>query len=330
MEEFDLKAALKFVRRHIKKLIIVFIVSAVVVAGITLLLPNYYKAQVLIIPSDSNSISKGILSNMDNVDPMNYGMAKDCEYVLDILGSGRLIGAACREFNLAEHYGIKAKGKDLDEKLGRKLYNNIKVKRTENIAIRLTVWDTDPEYASRIANFLAREVNIVRNEAKREKFDSVYNTVKRSRDGILEEIAVLKDSLTELCEQSNIYFPDGAAERFSQEYAKQVAAGNAAAMARLEAKMAQVSTFGPSITDLRDRLINKRETLRYWEEHLERAKVDRDAEIPVDFIIEKASPSYIKDKPKRSIIVLVSALACSVLALVVLVIRERAKGKKVC
>ena len=67
-----------------------------------------------------------------------------------------------------------------------------------------------------------------------------------------------------------------------------------------------------------------------WTEHLERAKVDRDAEIPTEFIIEKAVPSYFKDKPKRSIIVLVSAFSCTLLALVVLVIRERAKGNKLC
>ena len=67
MEEFNLKATFKFIKRNFKVLAVTFVASAVVTAGITLLLPNYYKAQVVLLPSDTNSISKGVLSNMDNV-----------------------------------------------------------------------------------------------------------------------------------------------------------------------------------------------------------------------------------------------------------------------
>ena len=47
MEEFNLKATFKFIKRNFKVLAVTFVVSAVVTAGITLLLPNYYKAQEL-------------------------------------------------------------------------------------------------------------------------------------------------------------------------------------------------------------------------------------------------------------------------------------------
>lgn len=330
MEELNLKDTFKFIKSHFKVLALTFVISGIAVAVICLFIPNYYKAQVLLIPSDTNSISKGFLSNMDNVDPMNFGSATDCEHVLDILGSSRIIGAACSKFNLAEHYGIKASGKELDEKLGRKLYNNIKVKRTENLGIKLTVWDTDPEYAANIANFMAREVSVVRNEAKKEKYDSVCATIERSRAELMDSINMLMDSLSELSKRYKIYYPDGMGERFSQELAKQVAAGNNAAVARLEAKLVSLEEAGARIANLREQLGNRRESLMRWTEHLERAKVDRDAKIPTEFIIEKAAPSYFKDKPKRSIIVLVSAFSCTLLALVVLVIRERAKGNKLC
>ncbi|MBO5963914.1 MAG: hypothetical protein J6P97_05475 [Bacteroidales bacterium] len=330
MNEINWEQTIGFIKRNFKILVITFVVSAVVVAGISLLMPNYYKAQVLLLPSDTNSVSKGFLSNFDNVDPLNYGMASDCEYVLDIINSGRVIGAACSKFNLAEHYGIKAEGRELDEKLGRKLYNNIKVKRTENLGIKLTVWDTDPEYAANIANFMASEVSAVRNEAKIEKCDSICSAIEKSRNRILKEIDDLSDSLSKMCKEAKVYFPDGASERFAQELAKQVAAGNTAAVARLEAKMLSIEESGAKIANLRDQLINKRESLKIWSDHLERARVDREAQVPVEFIIEKATPSYSKDKPKRSIIVLASAFSCSLLALFVLVIRERIKAKKAC
>ena len=72
---------------------------------------------------------------------------------------------------------------------------------------------------------------------------------------------------------------------------------------------------------------DRRESLRMWTDHLEKAKVDRDAEIPTEFVIEYATPSFSKDKPKRSIIVAVTALACTFLALCVLVVRDRRKSE---
>lgn len=330
MEEFNLKATFKFIKRNFKVLTVTFVASAVVTAGITLLLPNYYKAQVVLLPSDTNSISKGVLSNMDNVDPMNFGSSSDCEYVLDIINSGRIVGAACTKFNLAEHYGIKASGRELDEKMGRKLYNNIKVKRTDNLGVKITVWDTDPEMASNLANFIASEVTVVRSEAKKVKYDSICSVVERSRDRISKEIDLLTDSLSKLSKEYKVFYPDGMGERFAQELAKQVAAGNTAAVNRLEAKMLALEEAGAKITNLREQLYNNRKYLSQWNEFLEKANVDREAQIPVEYIIQAATPSYSKDKPKRSIIVLTSAICCTLLALFVLVVRDKTEGNKVC
>ena len=330
MEEFNLKATFKFIKRNFKVLAVTFVVSAVVTAGITLLLPNSYKAQVVLLPSDTNSISKGVLSNMDNVDPMNFGSSSDCEYVLDIINSGRIVGAACTKFNLAEHYGIKASGRELDEKMGRKLYNNIKVKRTDNLGVKITVWDTDPEMASNLANFIASEVTVVRSEAKKVKYDSICSVVERSRDRISKEIDLLTDSLSKLSKEYKVFYPDGMGERFAQELAKQVAAGNTAAVNRLEAKMLALEEAGAKITNLREQLYNNRKYLSQWNEFLEKANVDREAQIPVEYIIQAATPSYSKDKPKRSIIVLTSAICCTLLALFVLVVRDKTEGNKVC
>ena len=330
MEEFNLKATFKFIKRNFKVLAVTFVVSAVVTAGITLLLPNYYKAQVVLLPSDTNSISKGVLSNMDKVDPMNFGSSSDCEYVLDIINSGRIVGAACTKFNLAEHYGIKASGRELDEKMGRKLYNNIKVKRTDNLGVKITVWDTDPEMASNLANFIASEVTVVRSEAKKVKYDSICSVVERSRDRISKEIDLLTDSLSKLSKEYKVFYPDGMGERFAQELAKQVAAGNTAAVNRLEAKMLALEEAGAKITNLREQLYNNRKYLSQWNEFLEKANVDREAQIPVEYIIQAATPSYSKDKPKRSIIVLTSAICCTLLALFVLVVRDKTEGNKVC
>ena len=56
MEELSFKATFKFLNRHKKVLIITFLASAIVASGISLLLPNYYKSQVTLLPSDTVKI----------------------------------------------------------------------------------------------------------------------------------------------------------------------------------------------------------------------------------------------------------------------------------
>ena len=62
-----------FIKRNKKTLLITFIASAVVSAVVSLFLPNYYKSQVLFLPSAVNSMSKAILNTGDKLDPYLFG-----------------------------------------------------------------------------------------------------------------------------------------------------------------------------------------------------------------------------------------------------------------
>lgn len=326
--EFNLKSTISFVLRNKIILIITFFVSAIAIGAMSLMLPNYFKAQVALMPADSNAVSKAVLSQMENFDALAYGKEKDAEYVLELLNSGTLLWKTCEKFNLAEHYGIKDIGQAKSDKLNQRLVSNIKIKRTENLGVKISVWDTDPKYAADIANFMVQEVQTLRNEMKRAKMDSMVVGLTISRDRMKFEIQQITDSLSKLTKQKKIFNADMMSDRISQELAKQIADGNEGAIARLESKLSVIGESGSTIVCLRDRLKNKIESLRIWEEKLEQVKVDAESNAPTDFIIDVAYPSDLKDKPKRSIIALVGGICCSFLAIFVLIIRERAKAAK--
>jgi hypothetical protein len=265
---------------------------------------------------------------MDYVDPLNFGKEKESEHVLELLQSGKIISEVCVKFDLANHYGIKGKDEELDEKLGRKLYNNIRVKRTENLGIKLTVWDTDPKYASDIANYFVDRLTALRTEMKQIKMDSICVAIGRSKERINKEIVILMDSMSALSGKYKIYDPEVTAERYAQELAKQVAAGNNAAIARLDERFKNLQEGGAMIDNIKEQLSNKRITLKSWNEYLEKATVDAQANVPTEFVVEYAYPTYYKDKPKRSIITLFSAICCTLLATAVLVIRDKSKAVK--
>ncbi len=128
--------------------------------------------------------------------------------------------------------------------------------------------------------------------------------------------------------ESGVFNADMMSDRLSQELAKQIAAGNYGAVSRLEKKIQDLGESGADLVMLRDRLKNKIESLRVWEEKLEQVRVDAESNAPTDFIIDIAYPADLKDKPKRSMIALVGGFLCSFLAVFVLIIRDKAKAAK--
>ncbi len=280
-------------------------------------------------PADSNAVSKAVLSQMDNYDVLSYGKEKDAEYLLELLGSGTIISKTVSKFKLDEHYGIKEEqGKAKSDKLNQRLVSNIKAKRTENLGVKLTVWDTDPQYAADIANYMTEQMQILRNDMKRAKMDSIVNALTASRDGLVMEIGRLADSMSRMTKEKKVFNPDMMSDRMSQEMAKQIALGNNAGVKRLEDRLGTIGESGPQIISIREQLKIKIETLKVWDEKLEQVRVDAKSNIPTDFIIDNAYPADLKDKPKRSIIALVGGICCTLIAFFVLILRDKNKALK--
>jgi uncharacterized protein involved in exopolysaccharide biosynthesis len=323
MDKLNLKGTLKFLSKYKKILIGTFILSAIIAAVISLFLPNYYKSQVLLLPSETNAVSQGILSVTDRSDPLVYGTEKESEYMMEMLTSYQIMEEVINKFDLATHYGINKNNIMASDILQRKLLNNIKVKRSDYLGVKLTVWDKDPKYAANIANYMVERLENLRNKMKQAKTDSILVVVQRSRDRIRKDIQVVADSISTLSKESGVYFPDNYEDRFAEELSKQVAKGNNVAISRLESKMKQNDIYGSRIQNLRYQLENKNKSLMFWDEQYEKALVNVESQIPTDFIVESAAPSFTKDKPHRSIIVLIAALCCTLLAAEVLIIKEK-------
>jgi Uncharacterized protein involved in exopolysaccharide biosynthesis len=326
---FNLKSTIAFIVKYKYVLIITFFASAIVIALLSKLLPDYYKSQVLIMPAENSAISKSVLSNMDNYDNLSYGKEKEAEHLLDILNSNTIVLRTLDKFKMAAHYGIDASTKKGSDKLEKRLISNIKIKRTDNLGVKITVWDIDPQYAADIANYMAEQSQILRMQVKQAKMDSLYNDLSRSRAKIYSDLKIMTDSLSYLCAKYKMFEIDKMSDRMSQELAKQIAVGNAAAVARLNKKLEEIGQYGTQIYVLKDEIINKNQSLKMWDEKLEQVRVDTQSNVPTDFIIDNALPAPWKDKPKRSIIALVGGLCCTFIAVFVLILRDKSKDEAI-
>lgn len=191
---FDHAVALKFFRRWRKVLTAVFLVAAAVSVAVSMLITPLYKSTAVIFPSNSNRLSKAIMSYHYSMDFMDYGSERDCEYAMQILNSKRLQNAVCERFNLGEHYEIPADHPHRQFRLETEFKSNVTFKRTEYMGVGISVMDKDPQMAADMANYMAmlydtlcREIHHDRAESAAEVMAGVCRSMEAELDSMSAE-----------------------------------------------------------------------------------------------------------------------------------------------
>ncbi|MBP3763186.1 MAG: hypothetical protein J6I49_04800 [Bacteroidales bacterium] len=205
------EATLRFFRRWWKVLTIVFVAAAVVSLVVSLLITPRFKSTAVIIPSNSNRLSKAIMSYHYSMDFMDYGSERDCEYAIQILSSKQMQHVVFQRFNLAEHYEIPADHPHPQFQLETLFEKYISLKRTEYMGLEISVMDKDPQMAADIANFMAAYYDTLCREIHHDRAESaarVMAGVCAAMEAEIDSIAAAgvdtqwkKDMLADKCKQ---------------------------------------------------------------------------------------------------------------------------------
>ena len=160
-------ATVAFFKRWWKLLTIVFVCAAIVSAVVSLFIKPMYLATGVMMPTNSNRLTKAIM---------------DYDYSMDF----------------GERYDIKPDDKHRNYYIGKKYNRYLNVKRTDFMGIEISIVDRDPQVAADMVNYimdkydtLCREIHRDRAEdaamvmnavcaAAEEEMDSVANTGKAS------------------------------------------------------------------------------------------------------------------------------------------------------
>lgn len=152
---FDFNQTLAFIKKNKLILSIVFVVALVGSTILAFLIPPSFRATAVIIPSNSNRMSKAILADRYSIDFMDYGSERDCEYAIQILTSASMQDSLMRHFNLCTHYGIDNTKADAVTKTRKILESKTNVKRTNYMGVSISVDDHNPVFSASMANFMA-------------------------------------------------------------------------------------------------------------------------------------------------------------------------------
>lgn len=287
-------------------------------------IPPLYRSTVIMYPASSNSISKALLNENASVkqDLLEFGEDAQTEQMLQILNSNKIKDRVIQKYHLLSHYGIDSTSKYKHITLYRKYESNITFKRTEYMAVKVSVLDKDPQMAADIANNIAELLDSVKNDMQKERAVMGFKIVEAEYMKLKGEIRSMEDSLTQL-RKLGVHDYETQAEMINQQLAIEIANGNKRGIEALDNKLTILAMYGGPYVSLRDALEYEKKQLSFVKAKYEEAKIDATENIPQKFVVENAYKAERKAYPIRWVIVVISTLSALVMAMLTIMLVER-------
>jgi len=307
-------------------------IAALITAGVSLLLDNYYAASTLFYaasPDLAKPMPLGINQNENDI----YGSDTDVDRLFSIAKSNEVIGYLIEEFDLYTHYDIDPKGKKAKHKLLMKLEDYYTTTKTKYDAINLSFEDSDPEFASRVANSARDKIDEIAQNLIKQSQGKLISSYKANITIKQKNFNLLTDSLFNLRKRFKIFNTQSQGEAFGsnlvnidgklQNTIAQVSVlkkmnGPRDSILILESKVAgfkrqleslksDISSYNdgyPSVITVERDIKSFGEQLSIDKERLAQLESVFNSDINAIHIVEKAEVPVIKSWPKRSIIVI--------------------------
>lgn len=283
-----------------------------------------YKSTVILFPAGANSVSKALLSEQQTKgqDLVAFGEDEQAEQLMQILNSNKIRDRVIRKFNMMEHYGIDSSSKFKYSRLFDQYEKNIQFRRTQFMAVQITVFDQDPQMAADIANAIGELLDTVKNEMQRQRSVQGLRIVEAEYKELQAEMQTIIDSLVSLG-ALGVNDVEYQSQVLNQQMAISLMNGNRNAQAALQKKLDILGKYGGIYMSLKNALEFKTEQLTVLQSKLKEARVEANERIPQKFVVSDAFKAERKSYPMRWLIILVSTLSALFLSIIVIMVVEK-------
>lgn len=318
---------------HWRKTLIIVVLSAIVLSAIfssKFFITPKYKSSVIMFPVSTNSISKALIASNTNgkQDIMEFGAEEQAEQMLQILYSSKIKQRVINKFHLFEHYDIDSTSPTKMTDLFKEFESNITFRRTEFMAVEVTVLDKDPQMAADIANNISDLVDTVKNEIQKERAIEGYKITEHEYNALLNEIKSTNDSLFKLRSLGVIDYKSQT-ERYTQQYAIALANGNIQGAKRVKQQLDTLAKYGGGYVALSEVYESQVKQLAELKAKYNEAKVDAQQNLPQKFMVERAYKAEKKSYPVRWLIVLVTTFSAFILAVLSIIIIQTIRNYEI-
>ncbi len=319
-ETYDTLDIFLFLWKKKKPIIIVTALGAVVSVIVSLLLPNYYKAQTVLFPTTFLSPSTSVLNktNTHKTDPLIIGDEDDLEKMIQMLNSDFITNRIIEKYNLISHYGLNPNDPHLKTKLLKIFHSNVSYKKTHYQGVVVSVVDVNPKIAASIANDISSLLDSLVFDMQKQKAREDYEVALKAYQDEKAYVTHLEDSLQYYRNKGVLYY-EHEVERYSEAY------GNAIAMGKLtkqgkeffDKKFNTLAKYGVPANGLLVYLEFVKDNLAQLHLNLTQAKENLAHPVTHKYVISKAQAPDKKTYPKRSVIVIFSTIGAFIFALAI-------------
>lgn len=283
-----------------------------------------FKSTVIMFPAGSSSISKSLLNeqSVKGQDITAFGEDDQAEQLLQILNSNRIRDRVMRKFDLMKHYGIDSTSEYKYSNLFKEYDNNITFRRTEFMAVQISVYDKNPQMAADIANTIASLLDTAKNDMMRQRSVKGFQVVEAEYNSMIIEKNKIVDSLISLG-KLGVNDVEYQSQVLNQQLAITIMNGNRTAQAALQKKLDVLGQYGGIYMALKNSLEFKTEQLILLETKFKQAKVDAEENLPQKFIVSDAYKAERKSYPIRWLIITVSTVAALFMSIIVIMVMEK-------
>jgi len=324
--DIDTKSLLHLMQHYKKPLLI--ILAATIVLSYIFTLPFFitplYKSTVVLYPTSSNSISKLLLSTTFNStkDILEFGEDEQTERMLQILSSNKIRDRIVEKYDLFNHYNISENSNFRLTRLFREYESKIRFRRTEYMAVKISVLDKDAQMAADIANDIAEMFDSTMNTMQKDVARRAFQIVENEYLKLRQEVSAMEDSLNVL-RRKGVHDYESQAEMINQQLAIELARGNKEGVKRLQDQLDILAKYGGPYVSIRDMLEHERKQLSQLKAKYEEAKVDATENLPHKFVVTNAYHDERKSQPIRWLITAIALFSTFFMSILVLIFIDR-------
>jgi uncharacterized protein involved in exopolysaccharide biosynthesis len=306
-----------------KRISLIVITTVAIIASIimSLRMTDLYKSKVVLFPAPNTSVSKYLLSNYSSgpLGLLAFGEEEQTEQLMQILQSDQLKNRIIQKFDLLNHYEIDPDHKYKYTILYKKMAKYIQIRRTKYMSVVIEVLDKDPVVSANIANEISNLVDTTLNRIQRDRAMLAFSIVEKEYLQMESNIKEMEDSLKVL-RSLGIYDYVAQSGELLEGYSDAVNNNDERAIRFFEEKLRVFGKYGGSYISLSDFVVLEKRNFADLKQKYIQAKVEAEQQLPQKFVVDSASPSDRKDYPKRSLIVMQSALSAFILGYILLLI----------
>ncbi|HCM59806.1 MAG TPA: hypothetical protein DIS74_05450 [Bacteroidales bacterium] len=193
-DSFDL---INFFIRHFRKFVIAGIASAVLSAGISLLLKPLYESTVVLYPSSNITEAGTLLGDVDSRTAL-FGDDDATEKLVQVINSEQVRDYLKERYDLVRHYGIKPGEKYPNTVLSEKMDKYLHCSKTSFGSVEIRVRDRDREVACAMANDMSLRADTVFNNLQRSAAAVMLEEINRTYENQFRLVRQYEDSLLSL------------------------------------------------------------------------------------------------------------------------------------